>query len=358
METIDSKHRIVYIDWLKAFAIFLVVLGHVCQSYGKNVEITIDHYGILPYHMPLFAILSGLFFSAKFDFKSFISKKFKQLALPFLVWCIIVHIVIRGISDTYYHLTEGLSVHFKSWIECLWVYGIMSGFWFLRALFLSFVYAYLSIRVCKNNSVIGILLSVVCLYVLSLSGIIPNMFFCDFVFLYPFFCTGILMKEYKPFIFTWANTILLISTMTFCVCMCFWQGYADTFYSMNTSMFEPEGYAGITGWMVPVKIVYRFITGISASLMLILLARKFEKKLPTPPMLMSIGRNTLGIYILHSFAFNIFTPPSSNTLIENQVVSFIACLTISAIIVIVCDYIINYTSRNQWLALLLWGKKQ
>ena len=358
METIDSKRRIVYIDWLKAFAIFLVVLGHICQNYGNNIEIAIDQYGILPYHMPLFAILSGLFFNAKIDFKSFISKKFMQLALPFLAWCIIVAIVIRSINETYLHITEGYPIHFKSWIECLLMYIIDWGWWFLRDLFMSFVYAYISIRLFRRNVLLGVSLSIILLYALSLSGIFPNKWNKEFVFIYPFFCTGILMKEYKPFILRWTNTILLISTITFCVCMCFWQGYADTFYSMNTSMFEPKGYAGITGWMVPVKIVYRFITGISASLMLILLARKFEKKLPTPPMLMSIGRNTLGIYILHSFAFNIFTPPSSNILIENQIISFIACLAISAIIVVACDYIIKYTSRNQWLALLLWGKKQ
>ena len=305
--------RIKYIDFLKAFAIFLVVLGHVCQNYGKNVEIPISQFGILPYHMPLFAILSGLFFTAQTNARNFAGKKFKQIAIPFLVWCFIVAIIIRGVNETYLHYTEGYTIHFKSWLECFYMSIVDWGWWFLRALFMCFVYAFIAIRLCRCNVLLGVCLSVIILYILSLFGLIPNKCCREFIFLYPFFCTGILMKEYKSYVLCNANKILLISAAIFIVCMCFWQGYADTFYSMNTSMFEPEGYAGITGWMVPVKIVYRFITGVSASLMLILLARKFEKKLPTPPMVMSIGRNTLGIYILHGFTFQIFAPPPVQT---------------------------------------------
>lgn len=358
MNIISTHNRIVYIDNLKVFAIFLVVLGHICMNYGKNNEIAIYHYGILPYHMPLFAIISGLFFNAQINFKSFVSKKFIQIALPFLLWCFIVAVVIRGIDETYRHFTEGFTIHFKSWGECLFMFVVDWGWWFLRDLFVSFIYAYIAIQLLGRNVLIGVFLSVVLLYMLSLSGIFPNKWNKEFVFLYPFFCSGILLKEYKHFIFSKEKTVLLVSSLTFIVCMLFWQGHDDTFYSMNTSMLEQEGHAGITGWMVPVKIVYRFITGLSASVMLILLARRYERHLPTHPFVMSIGRNTLGIYILHDFAFQIFAPPSSHILFENRAVSLVVCLAISVVLVIVCDGIVELTSRNQWLALLLWGKQK
>ena len=186
-------------------------------------------------------------------------------------------------------------------------------------------------------------------------SIIPNKCWSDFIFLYPFFCTGILMKEYKESILRYAERFLIISTVTFVICMSYWKGYSDTFYSMNTSMLAEEGYAGITGWMVPVKMIYRYITGVSASFMLILLARRLEVYLPTSPLVMRIGRNTLGIYILHGFVFQIFAPTSSNVLFENKVISFIACFLISSVLTVVCNYIVVLTSRSRWLALVLWG---
>ena len=54
--------RIDWIDFLKAFAIFLVVWGHIIQSNFPNLNTTNGF--ILAFHMPLFAILSGLFFNA------------------------------------------------------------------------------------------------------------------------------------------------------------------------------------------------------------------------------------------------------------------------------------------------------
>ena len=303
------NQRILYIDVLKAFAIFLVVLGHVCQNYGGNVEKPIYHFGILPYHMPLFAILSGLFFTAQTDARNFVGRKFNQIAIPFLVWCFFAAVIVRGVDETYLHYTEGYPIHLKSWLAGLYMYIIDWGWWFLRDLFMCFIYAYISIRLCKCNVLLGVCLSVILLYGLSLLSIIPNKCWSDFIFLFPFFCTGILMKEYKESILRYAERFLIISTVTFVICMSYWKGYSDTFYSMNTSMLAEEGYAGITGWMVPVKMIYRYITGVSASFMLILLARRLEVYLPTSPLMMRIGRNTLGIYILHGFVFQIFAPP-------------------------------------------------
>ena len=56
--------RIDWIDFLKAFAIFLIVWGHIIQSNFPNLNTTIYNGFILAFHMPLFAILSGLFFNA------------------------------------------------------------------------------------------------------------------------------------------------------------------------------------------------------------------------------------------------------------------------------------------------------
>lgn len=301
------SNRLLYIDFLKAFAIFSVVYGHVLHQYFINIEIA--GFLIPMYNMPLFAIMSRLFFSAKEDVRPFISKKFTQLALPFLVWCFIVAILVRGVNDVWLHFMTGLDIHIMSWVECYVMYVIDWGWWFIRDLFVSFVCAYWAIRLCRRNVLLGVCLSVLIIYVMALTGIFPNKWNKEFVLLYPFFCAGILMKNYNDVVMQHAKQLLWVVAITFAVCMFLWQGYSDTFYSMNTSMLAEEGYAGITGWMVPVKMIYRYITGVSASFMLILLARRLEVYLPTSPLMMRIGRNTLGIYILHGFVFQILPPP-------------------------------------------------
>lgn len=231
------------------------------------------------------------------------------------------------------------------------------NWWFVRALFLSFVCAYFSIRICKRNVVIGVVLSVVLLYTLSLTGIIPNKILNDFIFIFPFFCTGIVLKKYEIIIHHYERTMFACSAIIFTICMFFWQGYNDSFYDMNTSMLEPEGRAGITGIMVPVKMLYRFVTGVSGSLMLWLFAKKMAMHLSAPPYLLKVGQATLGIYILHGFAFKIFTPPINHILFDNHILSLIVCLIVSLIIMIVANWIIQFTSKSSLLALLLWGKQ-
>ena len=123
---------------------------------------------------------------------------------------------------------------------------------------------------------------------------------------------------------------------------------------MNTSMLEPTGGAGITGAMVPVKIIYRFITGVSGSIMFLLLAKWLAARLPRIPYIITIGRNTLGIYILHTFVFGFFD--YRGYLFDNEILSIIFCFTIAALVTIISNSIFNMTSRNRFLGLLLWGK--
>ena len=139
LETSLGK-RIDWIDFLKAFAIFLVVWGHIIQSNFPNLNTTNGF--ILAFHMPLFAILSGLFFNADSGGGKLVRHKFRALILPLIVWSFIVGIGLRGIRETYMHFAEGYTIHFKSWAEGLLMYIVSWGWWFLRVLFLCFIYAY------------------------------------------------------------------------------------------------------------------------------------------------------------------------------------------------------------------------
>ena len=77
--------------------------------------------------MPLFAILSGLFFYADSGGGKFVRHKFRTLILPLIVWSFIVGIGFRGIRETYMHFAEGYTIHFKSWAEGWLMYIVSWG---------------------------------------------------------------------------------------------------------------------------------------------------------------------------------------------------------------------------------------
>lgn len=119
------RNRVLYIDNLKAFAISLVVIGHVLQyiilkdTYKESIAFNF----IYSFHMALFMMISGYVMghiakSKTWDFNRIIKKRAIQLLLPFLSWTIIYAIVQRDPI----HVVESVIYPAKS-------------LWFLWALF-------------------------------------------------------------------------------------------------------------------------------------------------------------------------------------------------------------------------------
>ncbi|MBM7616733.1 fucose 4-O-acetylase-like acetyltransferase [Weissella uvarum] len=93
--------RITWIDFAKGGAILLVVLGHVLIGlFDANIYtgltqklLLISVESIYVFHMPFFFALSGYFFKAQTNFKSyghFLKKRFISLGLPYFVFSIIL----------------------------------------------------------------------------------------------------------------------------------------------------------------------------------------------------------------------------------------------------------------------------
>ena len=75
------KQRIVYIDNLKALAIFTVVIGHVFYFTWNKYNDNVWNNFISVYNMPLFFFLSGMFAKEGLSLKH-IGRKAKQLLIP------------------------------------------------------------------------------------------------------------------------------------------------------------------------------------------------------------------------------------------------------------------------------------
>lgn len=131
----------------KAFAIILMVIGHAdCPPALGSF--------LYEFHMPIFFITAGYFFSIKYlsNEKDFIVKRFKGLYIPFLKWSVfflLIHNILfhfNIINGQYGNGSPGGVAHLYSWHElqqniwqCVTQMGgydvfLTGAFWFFRAL--------------------------------------------------------------------------------------------------------------------------------------------------------------------------------------------------------------------------------
>lgn len=352
--------RIVYIDLLKCFAIFLVVLGHSCDLVDDmSFSIAVDWNIIMPFHMPLFAILSGYFFKNSDNATVFLNKKIRQLIIPLLFWNAIIWIVPRLIHDGYESLAFGTPIYFKAILRNFF-YGVTEwNYWFLKALFFCFLLLYLILRLCHNRLYLSIIMSCLVVYIFSFFGIIPNKMplLQGFIFLYPFFCMGYVMKQHDDWIKYNLRKMLYSSGIVFVFLLFLWKGEASAFYAMNTSALENQSTFDVVGIDVVVATFYRFLVGVCGSLFCIASFRLMFENIHENrciSLLSAIGKSTLAIYILQAFFFD-----NVNTFLYdvNKYVAFMFVVLISVMVVIVCFYLQKLSLRLPVkIQTMMWGK--
>lgn len=79
----ENKKRLDYIDWAKAISIALIVIGHMLPSgcWEKTLAYA--------FHVPMFAIIGGVLFSAPKSVSEFFKKlfgMFKRMVVPYAIW--------------------------------------------------------------------------------------------------------------------------------------------------------------------------------------------------------------------------------------------------------------------------------
>lgn len=130
---IQSK-RIAWIDAAKGTGILLVMFGHNWLSEDFVFWFT-------SFHMPLFFILAGITFSTKKDFRTFTLSKAKTLLIPYVFFavCSISFYTLLSMSHSGTYDTKGEAMRFliQDHHTCLW---------FLMAMFISDIAAYIIMR--------------------------------------------------------------------------------------------------------------------------------------------------------------------------------------------------------------------
>lgn len=175
-ETFFEK-RSEYIDFLKALAIFFVVLGHAPLCHHEIKQF------IYSFHMPVFFAVYGMTYcSARheetgFLSVSFVKKKIRRLMLPAFVWALAYSIVNSAIYGTFHPKTI-LYILYGSQSSFRMAHSL-SSIWFLPVMFLAVIFVeYLMERMSRISGNIlrynTMILLLICI-LLALSFMPPPM---------------------------------------------------------------------------------------------------------------------------------------------------------------------------------------
>ncbi|WP_440980291.1 acyltransferase family protein (plasmid) [Sphingomonas pseudosanguinis] len=192
MET-DIK-RSAMVDMAKGIGIILVVYGHCLRGLSsagfipQDSPLLVTDYIVYTFHMPLFFIASGLFFSKSLQKsnRNFWIRQIKNILYPYFFWslfCGSIQIILSSSSVT----NGGMSLSRLS--QILW--SPISPFWFLYALFFCYFISWF-----LKNIPIVIKTTIFCiLFIISfytIGGVINDVFYGLL-----YFSIGIFIQKHK-----------------------------------------------------------------------------------------------------------------------------------------------------------------
>ena len=174
---INSTGRIIWLDIVKLFAIFLVVYGHCIQQFDDHYKESSLFVAICSFHMPLFMMLSGyvLNYNKLLNYKVVLTKRFCQLILPSLFWITIIYVIENAIG-----------VRHLPFSRALWY-----GLWFLKSLFACTLILVIPMRFIRNkyfSLTISLILS-------QMTVFIPHLWFLQLNVMLPSLMAGMFVKD-------------------------------------------------------------------------------------------------------------------------------------------------------------------
>lgn len=220
--------RILYIDLLKLFAIYLVLWGHAIMHFQADYQQSYIFRAIYSFHMPLFMMLSGYFSVSSMELcaRDFFTKKFRQLLLPCISWGIVCWLVITsGLIEGRFHLE--FKELFTGWL------GLIDNFWFLKSCFICYALTW----ICWQTGRYKILLFLVVWVLCAMQG----RFFLSSMF--PSFLLGIYLRK-NEFVGKRLSSLWYIPFGIFLIFLLYKLFYVDTNTYAFTLVLSTSGALG------------------------------------------------------------------------------------------------------------------
>lgn len=206
----NTKDRIKFIDISRGIAIIFMVITHYKYGFGRDV--------IFSFHMPLFIIISGMFFSEKYTFKEICEKICKTLLIPYIITMLIGNILIKTLYNINIDLLTTLKQIFYGY-PTVYLFDKSSTvdvLWFLPFLACIKILFYILKKLSKNDDT---LLAIFCLFFTALGLQLSNLriYLCwnlDVAFVsIIFYYIGYIIKKYNILELFSKNKLLYIITL-------------------------------------------------------------------------------------------------------------------------------------------------
>lgn len=316
-----QKQRIIWIDNLKAFLIFIVVLGHCIQQlYPDYLNNHVYNY-IYSFHMALFMFISG-YCSKKIGIQV-IKDRFIQLIIPFLVWSLIKFAYRNdcNILQMIIHPTDSL------WF--LWV------LFFISALHITSVLLAQKLHIKEEYLTVAFAITLQVIYLLLHK---THLFSFDLMtYHFIFYTAGYYFMKYSLFKYPlWLS-------------VCFALMWIILGYGWSTN-----GNVHILSKPIDSQYI-RFILGYMISFVSILSVIPLFRKFANYNMFIinKIGRGTLAIYAIHFHLLWIHGLLVSHFEIEKY---SLYCIVLAISVTFLSYLIFNILNRIPILNFLLFGK--
>lgn len=191
-----KTERVYYVDIARGIAIIFMIVGHLGLGYNPMTKM------IYSFHMPLFIIVSGMFFNEKEKFSTLIVKIGKKLLLLYVISILFVSLISSLLYGREFSIINVLKQiilaysNYKTFFADTLTVGVL---WFIPFLAIMKMLFYLVRKISNNDYVIGIMS-----FMFTLAGIIlaRNSIFLPWSFDIAlssmiFFYVGYVLKKYN-----------------------------------------------------------------------------------------------------------------------------------------------------------------
>lgn len=340
----QRTERVQYIDIAKAIAIFLVVLGHprAVEDYG-----TVERF-LYSFHMPLFFMMSGIFLKQKSHYscqtwKTFFKKNLLGLFVPYMIW--------SAIYMSFSYINVG-KVMYGSWIVLRNTHSL-SSLWFLPVLFMARTYQEAMMHIAWKLKWNPRKFAIVCALLFFAAGIlIPHNNTGDGIgmpwgFDIAFVASTFMIFGYlgRPWLEKLAErkSLLKLGIAAISLIVLFIGMHFTHYSEVHPFMLMANAEFG--------SPILCLINGFAGSLMIIMIAQIADSLLKHKDLIVFIGQNTMGIYLIHKnflqglYNMTINVAPGTPYLIRAIVVSCITIIFSLLLMILLSKYISEILGR-------------
>lgn len=330
-----SGGRIVYIDYLKSFAIFTVILGHSIQQVSGSSHLSYVYDVIYSFHMPLFMTISGLFLGSVMSggLREVLLGKARSLLLPVVSFSVVVF-ALRLFTPV--DLTDGLTF-----------FGYLFGgdMWFLKYLFACICLAFVFKSLFRSDAVAALLPASVLVFV-SRVGLFR---------LLPCLWLGYFLRKYES-LWVGRRRVVCLSFIVFLMLLPFWVLEYD--YPLYRILTLKDGLS--LSFPALAVVLYRFAIGAAGSVFFISLFSVCFSHAAADGLFSRFvrtwGRRTLGIYCLQIYlledVFGRIHIPYTGEWLDTALV-----LAVAVAEFVLCGFLVGLLERNRYTAFLFLGRR-